>query len=207
MWSSLLSFLRWYNSFEIVPYAHGLALAGEQGLIFFASSGSWKASEFPSKLQKPWSCFRVFSPGTYWDLVFLLIACLILSNRRECITIGVIFVEKGHMDNKSIFESANATQDYFDFISAIGWSVTISLLSALSWLKCVCSNVLIFFLFYSSLQIDLNKHTGFSGGLDPKVTGAIAPYYADMDTELIFHVSTLITDKGSPPSPNNNNLF
>lgn len=45
-------------------------------------------------------------------------------------------------------------------------------------------------------KVDLNTHTGFSGGLDPTATGNLAPYYADLDTEVIFHVSTLMPDRG-----------
>jgi len=43
--------------------------------------------------------------------------------------------------------------------------------------------------------VDMNNHTGFTGGLDPKVTGQIAPYFANYDAEVIFQVGTLMPNK------------
>jgi len=41
-------------------------------------------------------------------------------------------------------------------------------------------------------EIDLETHRGYTGGLNPKATGQKAVYHADWDTEIIFHVSTLM---------------
>lgn len=41
------------------------------------------------------------------------------------------------------------------------------------------------------LQVELETHTGFLGGLQRnRTTGETAPYYATSFTEVIFHVST-----------------
>ena len=41
------------------------------------------------------------------------------------------------------------------------------------------------------LQVDLENHNGFMGGLQRnKSTGETAPYYATSQIEVIFHVST-----------------
>jgi hypothetical protein len=85
---------------------------------------------------------------------------------RECLQIGVIYVPESGMSMQQIFDNEKGTQDYFDFLSALGWVV------------------------------DLNTHTGFAGGLDPKATGDLTPYYADLYTEAIFHVSTMMPDRG-----------
>lgn len=85
---------------------------------------------------------------------------------RECLQIGVIYVPKGGMSMQQIFDNEKGSQDYFDFLSSLGWVV------------------------------DLNTHTGFTGGLDPKATGDLTPYYADLYTEVIFHVSTMMPDRG-----------
>lgn len=41
------------------------------------------------------------------------------------------------------------------------------------------------------LQVELESHTGFMGGLQRnRTTGVTAPYYATSFSELILHVST-----------------
>lgn len=45
--------------------------------------------------------------------------------------------------------------------------------------------------------MNLNDHVGYIGGLDPKVTGTIAPYFANYDLEVIFQVATLMPNKES----------
>jgi len=49
-------------------------------------------------------------------------------------------------------------------------------------------------------MIKVSDHNGFLGGLDWKVTGPIAPYFANYECEVIFHVSTLM---GVKPSTGN----
>lgn len=44
-----------------------------------------------------------------------------------------------------------------------------------------------------SLQIDLEMHTGYNGGLEAnRSTGSTAPYCATSFMEVVFHVSTRI---------------
>jgi len=85
---------------------------------------------------------------------------------RDCLQIGVIYVPRGRMSMSAIFDNEKGVQDYFDFLSGLGWAV------------------------------NLNSHKGFTGGLDPKVTGEVALYYADVATEAIFHVSTMMPNRG-----------
>jgi hypothetical protein len=47
--------------------------------------------------------------------------------------------------------------------------------------------------FYLSVQVDLEQHKGFLGGLQQnKSTGDTAPYYATSTCEIVYHVSTRI---------------
>ena len=48
------------------------------------------------------------------------------------------------------------------------------------------------------LQVDLETHQGFLGGLQQnKTTGITAPYYASFCYEVVFHVSTRIPCTGN----------
>ncbi len=38
-------------------------------------------------------------------------------------------------------------------------------------------------------------HTGFMGGLDPKTTGAIAPYFSSYEVEVVFPAATLMPNQ------------
>jgi len=66
-----------------------------------------------------------------------------------------------------VFENQGGSPAYQKFIKNLGWLV------------------------------DLNNHTGFTGGLDPKVTGQIFPYFANYDSEVVFQVGTLMPNKES----------
>jgi len=66
-----------------------------------------------------------------------------------------------------VFECQGGSGEYVKFVKNLGWLV------------------------------NLNNHTGFFGGLDPKVTGPIAPYYAAYDVEVVFQVATLMPNKES----------
>jgi hypothetical protein len=45
------------------------------------------------------------------------------TDRRECLQIGVIYVPKGGMSMQQIFDNEKGSQDYFDFLSSLGWVV------------------------------------------------------------------------------------
>lgn len=65
-------------------------------------------------------------------------------------------------DDIGIFENESGSKDYHDFLQKLGWIVNIS------------------------------EHKGFLGGLDPKITGPISPYWASFDVEVMFQVTTLM---------------
>ena len=47
----------------------------------------------------------------------------------------------------------------------------------------------------------MTKHEGLIGGLDRSgATGQIAPYFADFNKEIIFHVATLMPNAASQDS-------
>jgi len=58
--------------------------------------------------------------------------------------------------------NSQCSSDYNDFIQSIGW------------------------------QIEVEKHTGYLGGLVPSITGPTAPYFASFSDEVIFHVASLM---------------
>jgi len=86
------------------------------------------------------------------------------TREREVYKVGIIRAES-NQDETSIFENQGGSEQFTNFINAVGW------------------------------MVNLNEHTGFSGGLDPKVSGNKAPYFANYDYEVIFQVSTLMPNK------------
>lgn len=51
------------------------------------------------------------------------------------------------------------------------------------------SNSLLFFFYFFDiyLKVNINEHKGFLGGLDPKITGPISPYWASFDIFLFYY--------------------
>lgn len=91
------------------------------------------------------------------------------TDRRECLQIGVVYVPKGGMSMQQIFDNEKGSQDYFDFLSSLGWVVrTVSPRMMRAQTLIGSSNE---FLSFPTIQVDLNTHTGFTGGLDSKATG------------------------------------
>lgn len=82
---------------------------------------------------------------------------------------GVVLVKEGQEDQKSIFKNESGSKEYLDFINSLGW------------------------------PIDLNTHKGFLGGLESSSCGISAPYWADSNNEIIFHVGTKIPTIDSDP--------
>eukprot|EP01102_Stenamoeba_stenopodia_P010826 TRINITY_DN3297_c0_g1_i1.p1 TRINITY_DN3297_c0_g1~~TRINITY_DN3297_c0_g1_i1.p1 ORF type:complete len:906 (-),score=180.91 TRINITY_DN3297_c0_g1_i1:183-2900(-) len=83
-------------------------------------------------------------------------------HERECQKIGVVYIAKGQTNEADWFNNLGGSTDYQEFISALGWG------------------------------INIGTHNGFIGGLDKKANGELAPYYATYNTEVIFHVATLM---------------
>jgi len=84
---------------------------------------------------------------------------------RECYSASIIYVSKGQLidyHGDQILDNATASADFLHFMHSIGWMTRIE------------------------------GHQGFKGSLDPKITGEMAPYFANIDCELIFYVSTLM---------------
>lgn len=81
---------------------------------------------------------------------------------RECQKIGVLFIAKGQTSETDWLNNLGGSIDYQEFINSLGWGINVS------------------------------THNGFLGGLDKKANGDVAPYYATYNTEVIFHVATLM---------------
>jgi hypothetical protein len=79
-------------------------------------------------------------------------------NGRETIKIGIIYIKLGQETERSIMENENGSDEYNQFVLSLGW------------------------------EIDLEKHNGYSGGLDKnKTKESKAIYYCDSTLEIIFH--------------------
>lgn len=57
---------------------------------------------------------------------------------------------------------SEGSKEYNDFIDNLGWKVTIE------------------------------EHRGYLGNLNPSITGPHSRYYADANTEVMFHVATMM---------------
>jgi hypothetical protein len=82
--------------------------------------------------------------------------------RRRTFAISVMYVRAGQASLHEVLTNSNCSSDYCDFIQSIGW------------------------------QIEVDKHTGFSGGLVANITGPVAPYFASFSDEIIFQVASLM---------------
>ncbi|XP_054153111.1 ral GTPase-activating protein subunit alpha-1-like isoform X2 [Oppia nitens] len=86
-------------------------------------------------------------------------------NCRETHKIAVIYVAKGQEDKESILSNSSGSKAFEEFVAGLGW------------------------------EVNLEKHLGFKGGLQQnKSTGKTAPYFANSLTEVVFHVSTRISN-------------
>jgi len=87
----------------------------------------------------------------------------VLDKTKERETFQIGVIYVEKSQNESqIWENTGGSMAYHNLISNIGWMIKVS------------------------------DHVGFLGGLDWKVTGTIAPYYANYECEVIFHVSTMM---------------
>jgi len=100
--------------------------------------------------------------------------------RRECQKIGVVYIAKGQTNEADWFNNLGGSTDYQEFISALGWGV------------CIIHSIVCCTKTDSIFQINVGTHNGFIGGLDKKANGEFAPYYSTYNTEVIFHVATLM---------------
>eukprot|EP00833_Pecoramyces_ruminatium_P000395 jgi/Orpsp1_1/1174427/evm.model.c7180000050040.1 len=77
---------------------------------------------------------------------------------RETIKIGILYIKLGQETERSIMENEDGSDEYNQFVLSLGW------------------------------EIDLEKHNGYSGGLDKnKTKESKAIYYCDSNIEIIFH--------------------
>jgi hypothetical protein len=89
---------------------------------------------------------------------------------RECHKIGVIYVGPNQEHQRKVLQNDRGGADYENFIDNIGWNV------------------------------DVTRHRGFLGGLDPRyTTGTYAPYWASSTMEMIFHVATRMPTNWADP--------
>jgi len=97
----------------------------------------------------------------------------VLDKNRERETYTVgVIYVKKGQDDLEIFENQSGNAEYTKFLQNLGW------------------------------MVNLAEHNGFQGGLDSKVTGQYAPYFATYDYEMIFQVSTLMPNKESSTKQN-----
>ncbi|OHT16711.1 hypothetical protein TRFO_12969 [Tritrichomonas foetus] len=98
--------------------------------------------------------------------VILKLKKLNVSNFRNILKIGVVFVDDNVVDQNDIFKTTieETTPHFIEFLNGLGY------------------------------PIDLTSHSGFDGGLDLKngKTGTTSIFYADFNSELMFHVSPLL---------------
>ncbi|KAJ3431269.1 hypothetical protein M0812_02947 [Anaeramoeba flamelloides] len=79
--------------------------------------------------------------------------------------IGVVYISEGqnrYYNGKKIFENTETDEQFNQFLKQIGWI------------------------------IDLEAHTGYTGGLNLENSNQYVPYYANYSNEVIFQVSTLM---------------
>ncbi|KAJ6252709.1 rho gtpase-activating protein [Anaeramoeba flamelloides] len=90
---------------------------------------------------------------------------------REAQKIGVIYIGPGQTEQNDILSNEIASPLFEEFINGLGW------------------------------EVDLKHHRGYVGGLDTynETDGATAPYYADNQTEVIFHVITRMPNSKNNP--------
>lgn len=79
---------------------------------------------------------------------------------RDYHKIGVVYVAPGQDDARSILANSRGSKLYEDFIAGLGW------------------------------EVDLQRHTGFTGMLEIKNAQLQMPYYATSTMEVFFHVAT-----------------
>ncbi|KAF1323598.1 hypothetical protein FI667_g10405, partial [Globisporangium splendens] len=90
---------------------------------------------------------------------------------RETMKIGLIYVGRDQQTQQDILKNDRGSAAYERFITQLGW------------------------------EIELDKHRGFCGGLDPNPkslsNGKTTLYYANSHSEVIFHVITKMPTKAS----------
>mmetsp|Transcript_34708 Transcript_34708/g.97864 ORF Transcript_34708/g.97864 Transcript_34708/m.97864 type:complete len:1489 (+) Transcript_34708:260-4726(+) len=94
-----------------------------------------------------------------------------LTNGREMIKVGLIYVQEGQEEQIEVLrnDSDRRTPLFSEFVRCLGW------------------------------PIDVETHRAYLGGLDPKLTtGVTAPYYATSTLELIFHDLTSMPTTDDP---------
>ena len=90
------------------------------------------------------------------------------TGEREVQKIGVIYVGNGQVNQKEILGNEEASPMFNEFILSLGW------------------------------LINVESHRGYLGGLDRSATtGICAPYYANYQTEVIYHVPSLMANSVS----------
>jgi hypothetical protein len=84
---------------------------------------------------------------------------------RETHKIAVIYIGDGQEDRLTILSNEHGSQDYEDFINQMTW------------------------------PINLEHHEGFMGGLQHNNQLKTAPYFANSICEVLFHVSTQMSNQ------------
>ena len=92
-------------------------------------------------------------------------------SERICIRVGVLYIADNQKEETQWYGNQHGNLDYQQFIATLGWGV------------------------------ELPSHLGYSGTLDTSgsMAGLYAPYWADMEVEMIFQVCTLMPNNSTYP--------
>ncbi|ORY49997.1 hypothetical protein BCR33DRAFT_734729 [Rhizoclosmatium globosum] len=93
---------------------------------------------------------------------------------REIIKVALIYVAPGQEDETNILRNHDASLEYREFVTSLGWEVWRILK------KCLEFNI--------HFKVDISKHMGYIGGLERNQTAGISTlYYCDHSIEMVFH--------------------
>ncbi|KAH6578448.1 hypothetical protein BASA50_009014 [Batrachochytrium salamandrivorans] len=89
---------------------------------------------------------------------------------RDVAKVAVIYIAPGQEDEYAIFHNSGGSAAYNSFVSSLGW------------------------------EVDLEKHSGYLGGLERNmVSGGVATYFCTSTLEIMFHdITKMPTDPADP---------
>jgi len=81
------------------------------------------------------------------------------------VKVGILYVGKGQEIEKEIFLNNGGSSDYEEFLLSLGW------------------------------EIDLSKHSGYRGRIEPSWGNMKTHYYCNSTYEVLYHVATKMIDE------------
>ena len=115
--------------------------------------------------------------------------------------------QKGQSTKEQIFSNRSGSSQYEEFLNTLGKKNSLFLFFYFFYFNFIlifCYFIIyLFFLLFIlllgwSVPVKHNSPT-FLGGLDSEVHGPTTPYYCDYNTEMVFHVSTLMNNDPNNP--------